>query len=64
MAIDREAFIGTLLPEGTEVSAVAMVPPTTLGWNPDVKPFPYDPEKAKALLEEAKADGVPVDTPI
>ena len=63
LAIDREAFIGTLLPEGTEV-AVAMVPPTTLGWNPDVKPFAYDPEKAAALLEEAKADGVAVDTPI
>ncbi len=63
LAIDRDAFIGTLLPEGV-VSAVAMVPPTTLGWNPDVKPYPYDPEKAKALLEEAKADGVPVDTTI
>jgi peptide/nickel transport system substrate-binding protein len=63
LAIDREAFIGTLLPEGTVV-ATAMVPPTTLGWNPDVKPWPYDPEKATALLEEAKADGVPVDTPI
>ena len=25
------------------VEAAAMVPPTTLGWNPDVKPFPYDP---------------------
>lgn len=61
MSIDRDAFIGTLLPEGV-VSAVAMVPPTTLGWNPDVKQYPYDPEKAKALLEEAKADGVPVDT--
>jgi peptide/nickel transport system substrate-binding protein len=63
LAIDREAFIGTLLPEGTVV-ATAMVPPTTLGWNPDVKPFPFDPEKATALLEEAKADGVPVDTTI
>ncbi|PZQ48559.1 MAG: peptide ABC transporter substrate-binding protein [Rhodovulum sulfidophilum] len=61
MAIDRDAFIGTLLPEGT-VSAVAMVPPTTLGWNPDVKQYPYDPEKAKELLAAAKADGVPVDT--
>ena len=61
MAIDRDAFIGTLLPEGV-VSAVAMVPPTTLGWNPDVEQYPYDPEKAAALLEEAKADGVPVDT--
>lgn len=61
MAIDRDAFVGTLLPAGT-VPAVAMVPPTTLGWNPDVKEYPYDPEKAKALLAEAKADGVPVDT--
>lgn len=61
MAIDRDAFIGTLLPEGV-VSAVAMVPPTTLGWNPDVKQFPFDPEQARALLAEAKADGVPVDT--
>ena len=39
-----------------------MVPPTTLGWNPDVKPCPFDPEKAKELLAAAKADGVPVDT--
>jgi peptide/nickel transport system substrate-binding protein len=61
MAIDRDAFVGTLLPEGT-VPAVAMVPPTTLGWNPDVKEYPYDPEKAKELLAAAKADGVPVDT--
>lgn len=61
MAIDRDAFIGSLLPQGT-VSAVAMVPPTTLGWNPDVKQYPYDPEKAKELLAAAKADGVPVDT--
>jgi peptide/nickel transport system substrate-binding protein len=61
MAIDRDAFIGTLLPEGV-VSAVAMVPPTTLGWNPDVQQYPYDPEAATALLEEAKADGVPIET--
>jgi peptide/nickel transport system substrate-binding protein len=61
MAIDRDAFIGTLLPEGV-VSAVAMVPPTTLGWNPDVQQYPYDPDKAKELLEAAKADGIPVDT--
>lgn len=61
MAIDRDAFIGTLLPEGV-VSAVAMVPPTTLGWNPEVKQYPFDPEKAKELLAAAKADGVATDT--
>lgn len=61
MAIDREAFIGTLLPEGT-LLATALFPPPTLGWNKDVPVWKYDPEGAKKLLEEAKADGVPVDT--
>ena len=37
MAIDREAFIGTLLPEGT-LLATALFPPPTLGWKKDVAP--------------------------
>ena len=61
MAIDREAFIGTLLSEGT-LLATALFPPPTLGWNKDVATWKYDTEGAKALLDEAKADGVPVDT--
>lgn len=61
MAVDREAFIGTILPQGAEL-ATAIVPPTTTGWNKDVKVPAYDPEGAKKLLEEAKADGVPLDT--
>jgi peptide/nickel transport system substrate-binding protein len=61
MAVDREAFIGTILPTGTQL-ATAMVPPTTLGWNKDIKAPAYDPEGARKLLEEAKADGVAVDT--
>jgi len=63
LAIDRDAFLGTLVPEGA-ILATAIVPPPTLGWNPDVKVFPYDPAEAKKLLEQAKADGVNVDTPI
>lgn len=63
LGIDREAFIGTILSEGTQV-ATALNVPTTLGWNPDVKAWPYDPERAEQLLAEAKADGVPVDTQI
>jgi len=63
MAIDRAAFVGTLVPEGT-LLATAVYPPPTLGWNPDVKVWDYNPEEAKKLFEEAKADGVAVDTPI
>ncbi|RVV97341.1 peptide ABC transporter substrate-binding protein [Mesobaculum littorinae] len=63
LAIDREAFLGTILPEGAEI-ATAIVPPTTIGWNPDIEPWAFDPERATELLEEAEADGVPVDTQI
>lgn len=63
LAIDREAFLGTILPEGT-ILATAMVPPSTIGWNPDLKPYAYDLDRAKALLAEAKADGVPTDAEI
>lgn len=63
LAIDREAFRGTLLPEDVQ-PATQMVVPTTIGYNPDLKVWPYDPDRAKELIAEAKADGVPVDTPI
>lgn len=63
LAVDREAFLGTLLPDSA-LLATAIVPPPTLGWNPDVKVPAYDPDAAKKLIEEAKSDGVKVDTPI
>lgn len=62
-AVDREAFVGTILADGT-LLATGMTPPSTLGYNRDLEPYAYDPDKARALLEEAKADGVPVDTQI
>lgn len=62
-AVDREAFVGTILADGT-LLATGMTPPSTLGYNHDLEPYAYDPEKAKELLAEAKADGVPVDTEI
>lgn len=63
LAIDREAFIGTLVPEGA-LLASAVYPPPTLGWNESVEVWPYDPEEAARLLQEAAADGVATDTPI
>ncbi|WP_018690372.1 ABC transporter substrate-binding protein [Ahrensia kielensis] len=63
LAIDREAFKGSIL-SSEVVSATQIVPPTTIGSNDNLTPYPYDPEKARSLIEEARADGVPVDTPI
>lgn len=63
LAIDREAFVGTILAAGTDV-ATAIVPPTTIGWNENVAQWAFDPDQARALLDEARADGVAVDTQI
>lgn len=62
-AVDREAFVGTILANGT-LLATGMTPPSTIGYNHDLEPYAYDVDKAKALLAEAAADGVAVDTEI
>lgn len=62
-AIDREAFVGSVLADGT-LLATGITPPSTIGYNSELEPYAYDLDKAKALLAEAKADGVPVDTEI
>lgn len=62
-AVDREAFVGTILANGT-LLATGVTPPSTIGYNTDLKPYPFDLEKARELLAAAKADGVPVDTEI
>ena len=33
----------------------------TVGWNPNLKPYPYDPDEAKRLMQEAGAVGTPVE---
>jgi peptide/nickel transport system substrate-binding protein len=51
------------MPEET-IPATTLFVPGTAGHNPNLEPTPYDPELARELLAEAKADGVPVDTEI
>ncbi|MBS8227206.1 ABC transporter substrate-binding protein [Vannielia litorea] len=62
-AVDKEAFVGTILADGT-LLATGMTPPSTIGYNHDLTPYSYDLEKAKELLAAAAADGVPVDAEI
>ncbi len=62
LAIDKEAITNQILGGGDLASM--LIRPTVLGSNPALKPYPYDPARAKALIAEAKAAGVPVDAPL
>jgi peptide/nickel transport system substrate-binding protein len=61
-AIDKEVIVEALYPSDTV--AAQLIPPGVVGHNDELEPWPFDLEKARALVAEAKADGVPVDTPI
>jgi ABC-type transport system substrate-binding protein len=51
-AVDKNAIIRRLLQaQGTAMGTP--VPKVAFGYNPAVKPFPYDPNKAKTLLRQA-----------
>ncbi|MFN8634736.1 MAG: ABC transporter substrate-binding protein [Chloroflexota bacterium] len=62
LAIDKQALTDRIL-GGGELASM-LIRPTVLGFNPALKPYPYDPARAKALIAEAKAAGVPVDAPL
>jgi peptide/nickel transport system substrate-binding protein len=51
-AIDRNAIV-TYLRRGLARPAFGLVPPQAWAFEPDVRTFPYDPARAKALLDEA-----------
>jgi peptide/nickel transport system substrate-binding protein len=60
LAFDREALVGTLLSDKVLLSTQYFLPKIN-GYNPDLQVWAYDPDAAKALIEEARAAGVPVD---
>jgi peptide/nickel transport system substrate-binding protein len=51
-AIDRNAIV-TYLRRGLARPAFGLIPPQAWAFEPDVRTFPYDPSRAKALLDEA-----------
>jgi peptide/nickel transport system substrate-binding protein len=60
-ASNFQAIIDTVL-EGRGYRVACMSLPHYFGYNPDLEPYPYDPDKAKELLAEAGyGDGVEVE---
>ncbi|MDX2223489.1 MAG: ABC transporter substrate-binding protein [Rhodospirillaceae bacterium] len=52
LAIDRAGISRNLL-AGKIAPASQFTPPNATGYDPDLKPYPYDPDRARALLAEA-----------
>lgn len=56
-AINKEAIVNDVL-EGTATVAAGPTPPAfAWAYNEDLDPYPYDPDKARALISEAGAEG-------
>jgi ABC-type dipeptide transport system, periplasmic component len=51
-AINTEAIVNQIY-SGFATQASQALPPNVLGHNDDLEPYPYDPEQAQSLLEEA-----------
>jgi peptide/nickel transport system substrate-binding protein len=65
MAVDRDAIIKTLL-LGYGNPAASFQSQLSFGYDPSLRPLPFDPEKAKTMLQEAGIkhdDSVEIDFP-
>lgn len=62
LAVDRESLAEQIFGGGDV--ATQLVGPSAVGYNEDLKPLPYDMDRAKQLVQEAAADGVPIDMEI
>ena len=60
MAIDKEAILDAVF-QGQGTIAKNPIPPTIWSYNDAVEDYPYDPDGAKALLEEAGVSGLQTD---
>jgi peptide/nickel transport system substrate-binding protein len=57
MALDRKGMIDSLYGQVAEPLNGMMVRKSSLGANPDLKEYPFDPAKAKQLMQEAGGVG-------
>jgi peptide/nickel transport system substrate-binding protein len=62
LAIDKDSITNRIHDGGTIASQLVAL--SAFGFDPSLEPYPFDPDQARALIAEARADGVPVDAPL
>jgi peptide/nickel transport system substrate-binding protein len=62
LAVDRESLAEQIFGGGDV--ATQLVGPSAVGYNEEITALPFDMERAKQLVQEAAADGVPTDMEI
>jgi peptide/nickel transport system substrate-binding protein len=60
-AVDKKALAEGLFEGYAQVAQGQLLSPSFFGFNQQVGPYPYDPEKAKTLLKEAGAAGASIE---
>ena len=57
MAVNKQAILDVVF-QGAGKAAKNPIPPTIWSYNDKIEDYPYDPEKAKAMLDEAGVSGL------
>ena len=60
-AVDKDALAEALFEGFAKVAQGQLLAPSFFGYNEKVSAYPYDPDKARALLAEAGAQGLEID---
>jgi len=60
-AIDKESIVNNLLEGKGTVSACQVISSDYFGHNPDLKPYPYDPEKAREIIAASGIGNQPIE---
>jgi peptide/nickel transport system substrate-binding protein len=55
-AVDKQGIVDAIFGGQAKVSTCQILTPDYFGYNPDLKPYPYDPDKAAALLKQSGVD--------
>lgn len=57
LAVDKDAIAETVYGGFAEVDAGQLLSPSIVGYNDELEPYPYDPDQARQMLEDAGVAG-------